>query len=234
MFVIPRKRYIESFAAKYPALTFSSFENEYFASLDGYNRLLLCWNFYNHFSQYEYVLIVQTDALVFRDEIHEWCDKGFSYIGSPWFHGLTSPRYPLSFLGVGNGGFSLRKVQDFLRVLSGNNSRDIVSSAKRPVTPMEFMRLKSVGLHCLKFGKQPPFIQVSINEDIFWGLVAPGRHDYFSVPSPKDAVGFAFETAPEYLYELNGYKLPFGCHAWQRYNPQFWREKSRAIGMKLP
>jgi hypothetical protein len=27
------------------------------------------------------------------------------------------------------------------------------------------------------------------------------------------------------LYELNGHELPFGCHAWERYDRAFWEEQ---------
>jgi hypothetical protein len=29
-------------------------------------------------------------------------------------------------------------------------------------------------------------------------------------------------VAPRLCFELNGRKLPFGCHAWQRYDRGFW------------
>lgn len=42
-------------------------------------------------------------------------------------------------------------------------------------------------------------------------------------PSAKQAARFAFETSPSYLYKLNGNKLPFGCHAWRKYQyNDFW------------
>lgn len=31
--------------------------------------------------------------------------------------------------------------------------------------------------------------------------------------------------APRFLYEMNGRKLPFACHAWERYGKAFWAEK---------
>ena len=51
----------------------------------------------------------------------------------------------------------------------------------------------------------------------------PARCSFFKVPSAQEAVAFAFEAHPDYLYQLNQQRLPFGCHAWQRYQPQFWQ-----------
>ncbi len=42
------------------------------------------------------------------------------------------------------------------------------------------------------------------------------------VPSPVEACAFAFERSPRYLYEKNANILPFGCHAWEKYDKAFW------------
>jgi hypothetical protein len=86
----------------------------------------------------------------------------------------------------------------------------------------------------LTFSYSFPPIRLVINEDIFWGVVVPDRCGLFNVPRPEEAISFAFEAAPEYLFELNQSQLPFGCHAWERYNPQFWRNTLRRIDMDLP
>lgn len=42
-------------------------------------------------------------------------------------------------------------------------------------------------------------------------------------PDYKKNIQFAFEKYPSYLYNLNNKKLPFGCHAWQKYEYNtFW------------
>lgn len=43
------------------------------------------------------------------------------------------------------------------------------------------------------------------------------------LPHWKDALSFAIEQNPKISYELLG-ELPFGCHAWERYNPSFWKQ----------
>ena len=95
-----------------------TFEEQYFASIEGYNDLLLSYKFYQAFDLFEYLLIVQTDALVLSNALEFWCAKQYSYIGAPWFEGYTTPTFPLTLTSVGNGGFSLRRVPDFLEVLS--------------------------------------------------------------------------------------------------------------------
>ena len=62
-----------------------TFNVNYFKSISGYNRLMMSSEFYKAFTDYEYVLIYQTDAYVFSGNLDYWCEKGFDYIGAPWF-----------------------------------------------------------------------------------------------------------------------------------------------------
>jgi hypothetical protein len=52
----------------------------------------------------------------------------------------------------------------------------------------------------------------------------PAAYPFFRVPTPEQALSFAFEVAPRRLYEMNGRQLPFGCHAWERCDRAFWVE----------
>ena len=45
------------------------------------------------------------------------------------------------------------------------------------------------------------------------------------MPAPERALDFAFEVAPRRMLELNGHRLPFGCHAWERCDRAFWAEQ---------
>lgn len=41
---------------------------------------------------------------------------------------------------------------------------------------------------------------------------------------PKEALEFAFERFPSEMYKITG-KLPFGCHAWEKYEYEsFWKK----------
>jgi hypothetical protein len=203
-------------------LRFKTFNNQYFASIDGYNRLMLSTRFYAAFSSYQYMLLVQTDALVFKDELELWADKGYSYIGAPWFEGFTQPSLPLKLTTVGNGGYSLRHIAHFLKVLSRprifrNTLMETWPGSWISNTYRFFKDYFSVLYRNIQ-------INLNVNEDVFWGLFVAPRCPFFKVPHPLDAVAFAFEAHPEVLYELNHHQLPFGCHAWERYGAEFWLE----------
>ena len=95
------------------------FADKYFRGIGGYNELMVLREFYQRFDKYEYLLIYQLDAFVFDDQLSAWCQKGYYYIGAPWFH-ETKMR-----VKSGNGGFSLRKVAKFVKALS--NPRVLLS-----------------------------------------------------------------------------------------------------------
>ena len=79
---------------------------------------MLTRQFYEKFLNFDYILIYQTDAFIFVDKLDEWCTKGFSYVGAPWFKDFTPPYCTNELQFVGNGGFSLRKVPHFIKVLN--------------------------------------------------------------------------------------------------------------------
>ncbi|MEY2653815.1 MAG: hypothetical protein RLZZ524_843 [Pseudomonadota bacterium] len=201
-----------------------TYADAYFSGITGYNRLMRSVDFYRSFTGHSHLLIAQTDTLVIADELAAWCERDVSYVGAPWFVGGSEPTWPLAFSGVGNGGFSLRRLDDVVRVLQTprripNFVKSRSGGARGPV--LWFRRFKHEYWRAYTF--EPLF--PSANEDLFWGVLVPAACDFFKVPRPEDAIGFAFEVAPRHLYDLNANRLPFGCHAWERYDRQFWEEQ---------
>lgn len=83
-FVIPDGLDMTVIEKRYGKRETYSFDKSYFKGLKGYNRLMLSSEFYKTFSDTKYILIHQTDAFVFRDELEQWCSHNFDYIGAPW------------------------------------------------------------------------------------------------------------------------------------------------------
>lgn len=210
------------------------YQDKFFNSISGYNRLLMSRFFYRSFREYEFMLIVQTDALVFSDQLDVWCDRNYSYIGAPWFVGENKPEQPLTFMGVGNGGFSLRKISDFIRFLSVPQyvpNFTLEYYFKGGINAYEYLR-KIVHKIVLSYNF-PPFMP-HVSEDVFWGLLVSKCSLFFTVPEAEDAVSFAFEEEPAYLYGFNNNLLPFGCHAWEKYDKKFWKTVLSQRGIILP
>lgn len=203
------------------------FDKRYFESIDGYNRLLCGPAFYKAFLSYKYILIYQLDAWVFRDELLKWCELDYDYIGAPWFHQPPQGNVLTQFIGVGNGGFSLRKVNSHLRALKSFYYLTPLQQLARGLYDPKFGRyslittLKTFFFYNITYH----YIRNSenlINEDIFWNLVVRRNFKWFKAPDPTTALKFSFEMSARELYEVNSQELPFGCHGWTIYNTSFW------------
>ena len=208
-----------------------AFEDAYFKDIKGYNRLMLSADFYKSFLDYEYILIYQLDAFVFKDELASWCRKRIDYIGAPWIRkiGYTDivkavksklqyyfhTRFNLQKNGlpsdkqfenkVGNGGFSLRRVKKFYEL----------SKSLRP-----------------KIDQYLNHIEHQFNEDMFWSVEVNRKRKILNIPNYKVGLKFAFEFAPERAFALNNNQLPFGCHAWDK-NLDFWRPIFEQCGYQI-
>ena len=213
--VKPETLDLSALMREFPKIAYENFPEHYFAGISGYNRLMLSTAFYERFLSCDYILIYQLDAYVFRDELKEWCEKGYDYVGAPW---LQRPvyRFPLIsqvmrlrylyqkrkglpskqdlYDNVGNGGLSLRKVESHHRVTLEQRERICF-----------FLSQRHYHLY---------------NEDVFWATEANG----FSYPDSLEALRFSFDKYPAYCYWLNKRQMPFGCHAWYKRKMRgFWK-----------
>lgn len=179
--------------------TVERFDDAYFKSPKTYNKLLINPMFYERFIPYEFMLIHQLDAYVFKDDLEKWCDKGYDYIGAPKLklkflkekNPFIMPLFePILF----NGGFSLRRIKPLIKFLK-------VYNAFLPEWPANEDSLFSV-YHKRAF---------------------PLRF-MLKLPTWKEGLAFAFEKNPQISFSLQENTLPFGCHAWEKYNPTFWQK----------
>ena len=199
------------------------FPDASFQSVATYNRLMLNVDFYARFTRYEYILIYQLDAWVFCDALTFWCNKGYAYIGAPFF---TDRGETLSF--AGNGGFSLRRVKNFLSILAGDTTGIAWDysffTIQIPAKNRFRMRIKQL-LHigCMALCRISPrwfCSHMPGNEDMLYSRTL-SLMDKKNVPPPEIAVSFAFERFPGKSYVMTGETLPFGCHAYRRYGENF-------------
>lgn len=200
-FIGPQSLDIAYYASHYGHIPFESFPAPSFESIEEYNRLLLSKHFYERYDAYEFILILQTDAIVLRDELDFWCAQPFDYVGAPWPFGyelfVNLGLFEGSFgrhvrVTVGNGGLSLRRVDKCKKILS------------------EFATAIDV------------FCKTGSSEDLFFSVMGSLSHD-FVVPNEITASRFAMELRPSYYYHVNGGYAPMGGHAWYKTEPEFWK-----------
>jgi hypothetical protein len=225
-FVIP-----ESLQIEYPGFLIKRFNDRFFGSLRAHTKLMLSPKFYKSFIDYEYILIYHLDSLVFSDQLEQWCQEGFDYIGAPWIKHGDAPYagMPGNENKVGNGGFSLRKVRSFLEVL--NSPRYCVEPSTYWKTSyglkskgVQFFNLPKKILKYLKFFNNARWeiSRYPYNEEHFWANRATHYYPGFNIAPLEIALRFAFECVPQFCFEKNNYTLPFGCHAWHKYGREFW------------
>lgn len=202
------------------------FNKNYFKGINGYNRLMLSSFFYEQFSNYEYMLIYQLDAWVFKDELDYWCKKEYDYIGAPWAYKNEFGKIELR---TGNGGFSLRKVSSHKNIFQKwkiiDSRKGIINDFWNQGKLAFIMKMHTwiPRVAGIKNNSKYFIKHFEENEDYFWALYAPQIDSNFKVAPPKEAMKFGFELEPRYLYNLNQKKLPFGCHAWEKHEPNFWK-----------
>jgi hypothetical protein len=226
----PQQKELPGGANAYPFFKTVSFADDYFSSVQGYNRLMLDASFYQAFLDYDYILIYQLDAFVFKDELDYWCSQGFDYIGAPWIRGVKQGvfkmiknriqnyihiRYnilkeglpsPKQFIfKTGNGGFSLRRTQPFYDMCLQYRDKIAIYNSRD---------------------------SHYFNEDVFWSIEINRRKKVLRIPYYKTALKFSFEFYPVQAMVINHQELPFGCHAWDLY-ADFWRPIFKQAGYDI-
>ncbi|UEM23903.1 hypothetical protein JL100_014535 [Skermanella mucosa] len=198
------------------------------AGIAAYNRMMITPWFYRLFAGYRHILLYQLDCLLLGEGIGRWCERGWSYVGAPWF----GNRGPDDLKSVGNGGFSLRRIDHMLAVLGSDRFYPHFRFAQQRCHFAGWKHLKLLagglfrawtsdgGSLATRFaaGFERP-------EDEFWSQYAPFFLDRYSLPAPREALGFAFEARPRVAFDLTGGRLPLGCHAWSRMDRAFWLEQ---------
>lgn len=187
----------------FPSVKWMLFEDKYFTGTKSYNHLLLNVKFYERFGEYDYMLIAQTDAVIWQEDnkLSEYMDMGYDYIGAPWVperriwewttHKKTSfPFFEIRCakkkgqgITMGNGGFNLRKVDKSAQLIKEFSWRKIYWFFKR-------------------------------NEDIFFGLF--GRENKCGFKLADVDTGLKFAREYDLKTAVTRGEIPFGVHGWSK------------------
>lgn len=182
------------------------FSPNFFKGLEGYNRLMLSKEFYKRFSSFEYMLICQLDAFIFKDSLKEWCRKDYDYVGAPW---VNKPLFLFLYVLVKTG------LKNSLRLLLTRNIMKAVGNGG--------LSLRKIKTFIESDNKNVPRNTWKANEDIYWSFFARRSNGGFiTKPKASEAALFSIEIAPAALMKKQNYELPMGIHAWERYKPGFW------------
>lgn len=234
---VPEKLNCAAYLEIIPHARVERFENKFFACVSTYSRLLLTPEFYQRFQEYDYMLIYQLDAWVFRDELEYWCKKGYDYIGAPFVQKYGKVEQVV----VGNGGFSLRKISAMLRVLNNTDKkmfppellkdffRYYIAQGKYFKALKPLLRLS--GLFPNNRGKYLEQIRhekFNSEDKVFTFLSQEFTDDGLTMPDVEEAALFSIDSAPQRFFQ----KLPFGCHAWLKEDAEYWKQYIQCTNAK--
>lgn len=192
---------------KYKKIKICYFPKKYFEDSKSYSRLLLNPIFYVKFLNYEYMCIVQTDAMILGtvEQLKEFIYLKYDYIGAPWKEPFRIHRFEPSnhfwilelfpniknkMMGketvcyVGNGGLSLRNIKNTIKLL-----------LKYWIFSISWWE----------------------NEDLFFAYYGACDGKTYKLPEKNTAKKFSVETTAK--ADIDKGVCPFGIHAWEIYYP---------------
>ena len=219
---------------KLPGFVSHEFPRRYFGSAANHGKLLMSRAFYRAFQDTEFIFFYHLDSLVFSNRLDEWCQAGYDWIGPPWIRCDDSPWVRRN--RVGNGGCSLLRVSKALQVLTARHLSKPSSfwlDAFARHAPRHLVQWIGV---CEKWTQDTGIAarlmrewrevhdpaRHNRNNDVFWSDQAILYDPGFRVAPLEAGLNFAFEVSPRTCFSMNGGTMPFGCHAWTRYDRAFW------------
>lgn len=201
--VCPNSLNVEAYQHYIPNADIKRFDDLYFKSTATYSQLCISYDFYDTFSEYEYMLIYQLDCYLFYDSIEEWCNKGYDYVGGPimstdcgWDTVKKNQKEYTPY--VGNGGFSLRRIETF---------KDICDPQGELRTTYELTDEKLSNVRW---------------EDKYF------CNDLYNIyrlriPTYDEALWFGLDMSVDVIYNFFKWEgLPMGCHSWDK-NIRYWK-----------
>ena len=207
--VVPEGLNVDEYQKIFKNIKILEFNKAYFINIYTYTQLCLSYDVYATFAKYDYMLLYQLDCYLFRDEIQQFVNMGYDYIGAPIFSikagwKTCKKNQP----AIGNGGLSLRKINKFMELTNpdGKFRRTYMLSQK--------------------------IISSVIVEDIYFCDTLPRLYNVkLYRPSIDIVLQFSWDQSVEYidalLHNANLFKIPMGAHAinksvdyWKQYIPE--------------
>jgi hypothetical protein len=202
----------EHICAGHIKFTYIAFEQSYFDHIAGYNKLLLSPLFYKKFLSYKFILIYQLDAYVFKDELTYWCQQPYDFIGAPHQAHENRP---------GEIQFLKRYQQLVRRTNKIFRTHHQISNVGNGGFSLRRTRA-CYGLLRLAKNRIPSW--GNNNEDAFFKYWGNWLYPIFRLAPDDVALSFSIEVSPDESVRKMGGNLPFGCHAFEKYEPAFWRK----------
>lgn len=188
------RNFIKSIFKDMCEVRWNYFDDNYFESTASYSKLLLEKEFYEYFNDdYKYLVLYQLDCYMFRDELDRFVDFDVDYIGAPIY--ATNSDWGEHPPYVGNGGFSIRKIETFVSVLDRNKQLWLIHKDEFENT---------------KLPKNSDYKYIDF-EDIFICQMI-GKYYPLTFPNYKDIVNFCWDRNLDYIVPTFHVDTPCVAH----------------------
>jgi hypothetical protein len=189
------------------AITAQYFDADYFKNIAGYNKLLTSPFFYETFIKYDFSLICQPDAIVLKPELNDWLEKPYDYIGAPW-----------------PNGYSLKIQTKKIPIPEGITCTAFVGngglSLRRNQACIDLLN---------EFDDLAEMWRAQGHaEDLFFSLLGTLSKNYI-LPNIRIAGEFSQETNIKIISKITKNCIPFGIHAWEKYDKPYWNKVIKGV-----
>ena len=121
-FVLPENMSTEYYDRFLPKVKYVKVNPSWLSSNASYNKMCCSKEFYDLFSEYEYMLIYQDDCWVYEDNLDYFINLDFDWYGAPWPHYHDK---------VGNGGFCMRRIKKMAEISEKYDSSYVTQGEDR-------------------------------------------------------------------------------------------------------
>lgn len=201
-------------------------EPHWMASIKAYNRMMISPLLYTSLQDYSHMLLHEPDAILLSDDLDFWCAQPFDYIGAPWLRQDDS-EFGASLAAGANGGLSLCNLAAMRRVTTSwqrwHSWRHVMGDLFEGVRGDTF-KLRRGLLAAYPGGLlRGAHRFYATGWDLFFTCVVPPLVPDFRLAPPDVCVRFAWELASFICIRYTDGDLPFGLHAWAKYDFEFLR-----------
>jgi len=213
-------------------------EPHWMASYKAYNRMMVSPLVFNALPGYTHMIVHEPDAIVIRDEIDYWCNQPFDYIGAPALEGWGQADADEPVTRFGNFGFSFHRLSTSRRIINSSLRWQpfytaVVENLIRGLGG-DKARLRQGLIRLGSAGRLRGAYKLFDGYcDGFWSFIVPTVDKTFRIPTADVAIQFAWDAVPSRYMELCGGRLPFGIHAWFKWDFAFLTPHLLSAGVDL-
>lgn len=233
--LLPQGVSTKAYEAIFPSLQILRVAPEKMSSISAYNKFMISPYIFNVLQSYTHVLIHEPDAIVLKDDLQFWCEQDFDYIGAPWFSSEAPNEFNLK--ATGNYGLSLFKIKTVKDLFTSNPRWYSFSMIIRDLVRGIRGQKRYLKRGLLAMGAQGRIANASViyqdHCDIFWSYLIPKIAPHFRIAPPQTAIFFSWEKCPGKSLAICKGELPFGIHAWSKYDLEFLRPLLIKSGVSL-